>query len=135
MKKIIFVLAVLGAALACKKNSSPKKIERLIVGESWKIRKWIDNNVNYRDVFKNYVYTANKEKEFISAGPDSIVRGSWDTQDRKNPAVFIINLPVTVKDSSLGDDWNMVFLSKDEFRLERVNEQKHPNDELIFKKL
>ncbi len=135
MKKIIFVLAVLGAALACKKNSSPKKIDRLIVGESWKIGKWIDNNVNYTDVFKNYVYTANKEKEFISAGPDSIVRGSWDAQDRKNPAVFIINLPATVKDSSLGDDWNMVFLSKDEFRLERVNEQKHPNDELIFKKL
>lgn len=134
MKKIIFVFAILGAVLACKKNSSPKKVDRLIVGQSWKLEKWIDNNVNLSEVFENYTYSFNKEKEFISVGPDSTVRGSWDTQDRKNPAVLILSFPGTVKDSALADDWNIVYLSKDEFRLERVNEQKHPNDECIFKR-
>jgi hypothetical protein len=134
MKKIVFLLFIFGAVLACKKNSSPRKIDRIIVGNDWKLEKFIDANVNYSEVFKNYVYTVNDSKEFISAGPDSTVRGSWDTQDRKNPAVFIINLPVTVADSALGDDWNVVYLAKDEFRLERLNGQKHPNDECIFKK-
>ena len=135
MKKLVFLLFVFGAVLACKKNSSPRKFDRLVIGENWKLEKFIDNNINYSDVFKNYVYSLNKEKEFISAGTDSTVRGSWDTQDRKNPAVLIISLPENIKDSALGDDWNVVFLSKDEFRLERLNEQKHPNDECIFKKL
>lgn len=135
MKKALILLFVFGALLACKKNSSPRKIDRLIVGNDWKLEKFIDANINYSDVFENFTYVINKEKEFISVGTDSTVRGSWDTQDRKNPAVLIINLPATIKDSALGDDWNVVYLSKDEFRLERVNEQKHPNDECIFKKL
>ncbi len=135
MKKIVFLLFVFGAVLACKKNSSPRKIDRLIVGENWKLEKFIDANVNQSEVFEDYVYTLNKEKEFVSAGPDSTVRGSWDTQERKNPAVLIISLPDNVADTALGDDWNVVFLSKDEFRLERLNEQKHPNDECIFKRL
>ncbi len=135
MKKLILMLFVFGAVFAaCKKNSSPKKIDRLIVGETWKLAKFIDGNVNYTETFENYSYLINKEKEFVSIGPDSTVRGSWDTQDRKNPAVLIISLPVNIVDSALGDDWNVVFLSKDEFRLERLNEQKHPNDECIFRK-
>ncbi len=135
MKRIIFLLFIVASLGACSKKSSPNKIERLLVGEKWKLEKWIDNNVNISDTVKNFVYEFNDSKEFISRGVDSTVIGSWDTQDRKNPAVLILSIAVNARDGRLGDDWNVIFLTKDEFRLERVNDPKHPNDECIFKRL
>jgi hypothetical protein len=136
MKKLLIALLVLAAfAPACKKNSSPRKIDRLIMGETWRLEKIIDSNVNYSLEYTNYTFNFTKEKVLSIVMPDSSFVGSWDRLEEKNPAILILNTPNVGPARRLGDDWNVIFLSKDEFRLERLNDQKHPNDECIFRRI
>ncbi|MFA7273232.1 MAG: hypothetical protein WC044_05150 [Crocinitomicaceae bacterium] len=134
MKKILLALLVLAAfAPGCKKKSSAKKIDRLIMNETWRLEKFIDSNVNYTLDYTNYTFNFTKEKQLTIVMPDSTFAGSWDRQEAKNPAVLILNTPDNSPTVRLGDDWNVVFLTKDEFHLERLNDKKNANDVCIFR--
>ena len=135
MKKLVFLLFIFAALGACKKNSSTKKFDRLVVNNNWKLAKWIDQGVNKSETFEDYIYEFTDHKEFISVNSGKKNIGSWDTQDAKNPAILILNIGETTPEASIADDWKIVFLSKDEMRLERLNQNYEPGDECIFKKL
>jgi hypothetical protein len=134
MKKILLTLLVMAAfAPGCKKKSSAEKIDRLIMNETWRLEKFIDSNVNYTLDFSNYTFNFTKEKQLTIVMPDSTFAGSWDRQEAKNPAILILNTPDNSPTVRLGDDWNVVFLTKDEFHLERLNDKKNENDVCIFR--
>jgi peroxiredoxin len=136
MKKLLIALLVLAAfAPACKKRTTPRRIDRLIKGETWRLEKIVDSNVNYTLEFTNYTFDFTKEQLLAITMPDSMIVGSWDRLEEKDPAVLILNTANAGPTKKLGDDWNVIFLSKDEFRLERLNDKKHPNDECIFKRI
>jgi|TARA_R110000737_G_scaffold222262_1_gene237537 hypothetical protein len=136
MKKLFIALLVLAAfAPGCKKKSSPKKIDRLIMGETWRLEKFIDSNANLTLNYTNYTFQFTKEKLFAIVMPDSSFVGSWDRLEDKNPAILILNTPNAGPTRKLGDDWNVIFLSKDEFRLERLNGKGSEADECIFRKI
>ncbi len=136
MKKILVALLILTAfAPACKKRSTPKRIDRLIMGQTWRLEKIIDSNINYSAEYSGYTFDFTKEMQLNVATPDSTFTGLWDRQEVKNPAILILTTPNAGPTKRLGDDWNVIFLSKDEFRLERLNDKKNPNDECIFRKM
>lgn len=136
MKKLILAILVLAAfAPGCKKKSSARKIDNLIMGETWRLEKIIDSNVNLSLQYTNYTFAFTKEKSLSIVMPDSSFVGSWDRQEEKNPAILILNTPSVGPTYRLGDDWNVIFLTKDEFRLERLNDKKHANDECIFRRI
>ena len=136
MKKVFIALLILAAfAPGCKKKSSPRKIERIIVDEQWRLEKIIDSNINYSLEFTNYSFSFTNELALNIRTPDSTITGSWDRQEDKNPAILIVNTANAGPTKKLGDDWNVVFLTRDEFRLERLNDKKHPNDMCIFRKI
>jgi hypothetical protein len=85
--------------------------------------------------FTNHTFKFDEEKELVIVTPDSTYKGSWDRLEDKNPAILILNTPNSGPTKKLGDDWNVVYLSKDEFHLERLNDKKHENDECIFRRI
>jgi hypothetical protein len=136
MKKLLLALLVLAAfAPGCKKKSSPRKIDRIIKGSTWRLEKIIDSNINYTLDYKNYTFQFTEEMRLAIATSDSTINGSWDRLEDKNPAILILNTANAGPTKKLGDDWNVIFLSKDEFRIERLNDKKSPNDECIFRKI
>lgn len=136
MKKLLIALLVIAAfAPACKKRTTPRRIDRLIMGETWRLEKIIDSNINYSLAYSGYTFKFTKEMNLNITTPDSTIAGLWDRQEEKNPAVLILTTANVGPTKRLGDDWNVVFLSKDEFRLERLNDKKNENDECIFRKI
>ncbi len=133
MKKLlIFAVLIFAIGMGCNKRSTPNKVKKILTEDSWKIERFTDGGVNLKDLYNAdyFVFeTGNGLK--IPNRPES---GSWFLTSEKNPAVIEINLPTTTDLSVLADDWNVVYINKTEFHLERKDGKKAENDELFFVK-
>lgn len=136
MKKILFLAITLVFAFgACRKASTPSRVNRLLAKGTWKVEKMVDSTVNISKQFENLTFVFDSDRTLTAKG-DSIIKGVWDVPSKqRDPAELIIYLPENSQIKPISDDWLVVFLTKNEFRLERLNGKKGATDECIFVKL
>ena len=135
MKRVgyIFVGLLILTTLACNKRVTPNKVERIITQDSWKIQRFVNNGVEIKDTFALDLFVFDEHNNLKIPNRPEI--GSWFLTSAKNPAVIEFNLPTNTNLAYLADDWNMVYLNKNEFHLERKDGQLHSSDLLYFVRL
>ncbi|MFT7344010.1 MAG: hypothetical protein ACI9XP_000588 [Lentimonas sp.] len=136
MKRIAFILiATLFLAISCKKRSTPFKVRRTMVENTFVISRFVDNGVNITTDFSGTTLFFGEDRT-ISISPDDTLVAAYSIPDNaSNPTNVIFYLPDTNKFAPLSDDWSVVFITGKEFRLERLNGQKSEGDQLIFSKI
>ncbi len=134
MKRILIagMLALVSLA-GCNKRVTPNKIEKIITQDKWKIQRFIDNGVNLKDTFALDIFVFDEDHSvLVENRPEE---GSWELTSDKSPGVIDINLPTYTNLAYLADDWNMIFLNKNEFHLERRDGKLDDGDLLYFIRL
>jgi len=138
MKKfLLFTFFGIFLLFACKKHTTPSRVSNRLEKGPWIVAKFIDSTVNRTEEFIDVVFDFQEHRAlqiFIPSG--DTVSGSFDIPgNSKDPALLIIHIPEFALTQPVSDDWNVIFLSKDEFRLERLDGKKAEDDELIFRRL
>jgi hypothetical protein len=138
MKKLaILVLVMTIGILSCKKNTTPNRVGNRLLNGPWKIGKFVDSTVNRTTDYTDVVFDFMENWQlFINAKYTDTVDAKFDIpENTKNPATLVLTIPSDSLLQPLRDDWSVVFLSKEEFRLVRLNGKKDTTDECIFRKL
>lgn len=136
MKKLaILILVCSTLAISCKRRTTPNKVNARVTEGAWVIGKFRDSGEIRTFDFTNVVFDFQEFKMLsVVRNFEDTFNSSWEVpENQKNPAQMILRFPET--DSLLQllhDDWNVVYLKKDEFRMERLDGQKDSTDELIF---
>lgn len=126
MKKLIFLSVVflfLGAS--CKTKTTPRKVERFLPGEFWKVSNFTDNGVNLTDNYATYLIGFSEEgnSSVQISGQFDPVNGSWSVGTGKNPAILYLNFPLTTPIDTnimlLTDDWQVKSITDKEIKLSR----------------
>lgn len=126
MKKI-FIFSVLFIILvtSCKTKTTPKKVERFLPGEFWKVSNFTDNGVNLTDNYAAYLIGFGEEgnSSIQISGQFDPVYGSWSVGTAKNPAILYLNFPLTTPIDTnimlLTDDWQVKSITDKEIKLSR----------------
>lgn len=138
MKKLIllsFSIALL--TIACKKNSTPNRTLNRLNKGPWQIAKFIDSTENRTNDYAGWVFDFLEMKELsIVTDIADTFPSTWDVPENETkPARLIIKTPADSAVLPLFDDWYVVYLSREEFRLERQDGVRDTTDELIFRKI
>jgi hypothetical protein len=135
MRKLLFVaFALTMLTVSCKKNSTPDKVVKRITVGTWYIAKMIDSTVNRTPEMKNLNFIFQSDRK-LTVEANEKIDGAWSVPvNQKKPAQLIIYVPDFDVVKPVSDDWIVTFITKEEFRLERLNGKKAENDELIFRK-
>ena len=135
---LTLILLVFAVLIGCKENTTPSRVNKRVKEGPWRIGKFKDSTVNRTEHYKGAIFDFTEENEliFLSASLDTF-DGAWEVPSKESkPATLILRLPT--EDSlpaRLSDDWHVVFISKDEFRIERLNGKLHESDECFFRRI
>lgn len=133
----LFLFVILTTALvvvSCGKNTEPKRFEKIITEGSWRVGKAQFNKQNKTTVFSNYVFHFMPNKDIKIYGVSDTISGAWSRGNDKRPLIFYMSFsqsyPAYIP---LDDDWEVTYLTKDEFKLWR-NDNNVSEDEIIFRR-
>lgn len=126
MKKFFFLsIMLLVITASCKTKTTPRKVERFLPGEFWKITNFSDNGVNLTANYSAYLigFSENGNASIQISGQFDPVNGSWSVGTGKNPAILYLNFPLTTPlDTNimlLTDDWQVNSITDKEIKLSR----------------
>ncbi len=123
--KLFTYLFLIFLVFACKTRTNPKKVEKFLPGEFWKISFFIENGSDISNDFITYQFSFSEGGGANAkiTGQFFPVNGSWSTGTTKNPAILYLNYPLTTPiDTNLikiTDDWLVTSISKTEVKLSR----------------
>lgn len=126
MKKFFFLsILVLFVSASCKTKTTPRKVERFLPGEFWKVTNFTDNGVNLTANYSAYLigFSENGSASIQISGEFDPVNGAWSVGTGKNPAILYLNFPLTTPlDTNimlLTDDWQVNSITDKEIKLSR----------------
>jgi hypothetical protein len=126
MKNFFFLsIMVLLVSASCKTKTTPRKVERFLPGEFWKISNFTDNGVNLTSNYSPYLigFSENGNASIHISGQFDPVNGSWSVGTGKNPAILYLNFPLTTPlDTNImliTDDWQVNSITDKEIKLSR----------------
>ncbi|HRO75186.1 MAG TPA: hypothetical protein PLP27_03440 [Crocinitomicaceae bacterium] len=135
LTKLIFVSVLFTSLImvSCGKNTEPDRFKKIVSDSSWRIGRAQVGTQNKTSDFNNYVFRFKYGKDIEVIHELDTVLGTWNHGNAKKPLLFYMNFSQQVpsKFFTLDDDWVVVYLTKDEFRLERNDSSE---DEIIFRK-
>ncbi len=123
MRKIIgclFVLSLVGTFGACKKYTTPRRVEKIISVDSWTVKRFLSNGEVITSEFEGKSFGFGESKNIV-VSEDENATGQWGTGLNKNPATLYITGFSYEPYTLLNDDWSVVSCSKKEFVLEADN--------------
>lgn len=102
---------------ACTTYVSPKKVERIITVDSWKITSFIFNGTDIASQFSDKTVGFG-ESGTITFFPTIVETGSWTTSSGRKPTLLYIQGFVADPYFNLNDDWTVVECGKFTVKLE-----------------
>jgi len=113
---VLFIFAF-SALSGCSSYVSPKKVDRVISVDSWRITQF---NFNGTDIAADF---SGQTLGFGSSGsvtvlPGNGVSGSWNTSLNRKPTLLYIQGFTAVPYFYLNDDWTVVECSKTTIKIE-----------------
>lgn len=126
MKKFFYLsIALLVITVSCKTKTTPRKVERFLPGEFWKVTNFTDNGVNLTANYTTYFigFSENGNASIHISGQFDPVNGAWSVGTGKNPAILYLNFPLTIPlDTNImliTDDWQVNSITDKEIKLSR----------------
>lgn len=113
---IFWVIFTLGLSLSCKKYTTPKKVARVIVVDSWTIQSFFFEGLSITNDFSEHVYAFDENNTVQAKGIVGSV-GTWTVGLNKNPATLYLSNFFGYPMSTLNDDWTVDSCSKEEIKL------------------
>lgn len=136
MKKFLFLLMIFAGLVACRKYTTPNNVKKVLSRDTWKVARMVNFNKNITDSLDDLRMSfANDFGLRVSARDTSYV-GTWEIPSNdKCPAELYINLPAThFRAQPLSDDWYVIYRTKEELHLERLNGKNGASDVCILRK-
>ncbi|MFN5984992.1 MAG: hypothetical protein ACK46Y_06055 [Fluviicola sp.] len=126
MKKFFFLSVLLLVVIAsCKTKTTPRKVERYLPGEFWKVTNFTDNGVNLTANYSDYLigFSESGSASVKISGQFDPVNGAWSVGTGKNPAILYLNFPLTTPIDTnimlITDDWQVNSITDKEIKLSR----------------
>lgn len=125
MRKGLFVsialLMLIGlSTLSCKKYTTPNKVKKSLVKDSWRIQTFfLDGNSITAD-FSNQALSFDESGGVLAKGVVGNA-GAWSVGLNKNPATLFLSNFLTYPLSALNKDWTVDSCSKKEIKLSGGN--------------
>lgn len=113
----LFFAMALGLTFGCSTYVSPKKVNRLISVDSWKIVKFEFNGMDIAADFSGQTFGFG-ESGSVSVLPGIGVSGSWNTSLNRKPTLLYIQGFTATPYFYLNDDWTVLECSKTRIKLE-----------------
>ena len=117
MKKLLFICFGFFLLVSCTTRVTPKKVDRIIVKDSWKITSFMFNGEQISDQFgdKKIGFGEDGDVQFIPTAGET---GSWNTGTEKKPTLLYIQGFVSEPYFNLNDDWSVIECSSSSIKLE-----------------
>ena len=129
---IFLLFAVITISFACTKYSSPRKVNRLLTQDVWKISSIYIRNIDMTPEFEGDEFVFQEDNDIIVTGPVGI-GGSWDTGVESNPTNLQLVVTPIYPYYELNADWIFTQCTKNQMTLE-VKDSIYINT-LILKKV
>lgn len=118
-RSVVLLLLITSVLLGCGKFTQPKRVERIISVDSWKVTHFFSGGENVTSQFEI------GRLGFGDGGSLTIldvegVTGSWNVSSSK-PTKLYINSIQTAPFDLLNDDWEVTLCKKKEIQLESDN--------------
>ncbi len=138
MKKALFIcFSIALMAISCNTRTTPKEVINKLQKDRWEISRFLDSTNRRTFDYEDVVFKFDEMSALTIVTPSSDTFDcSYDVPEyEKNPAHLILNVPQSGITSPLSDNWKVIYLTNDEFRLERYDGKLHETDQLIFSKI
>lgn len=109
--KLIMSLCCMLMLLGCGKRTTPKKVERILGKDSWKITEFINNGSDIATTFVSYKFKFEEGGAVRVSGAPDPTGGSWSVGENKNPAIIYFVFPLNDNLHPMSDDWQVTKLS------------------------
>lgn len=117
IKSIFAISAVLFLLMACSSYVRPKKVERIITKEKWKITKFMFDGEDIASSFAEKTFGFGESGNILVL-PANGESGSWTVGLNSKPTLLYIQGFTTEPYFFLNDDWTVVEASKTNIKLE-----------------
>ncbi|MBL1281149.1 MAG: hypothetical protein COA33_012800 [Fluviicola sp.] len=110
------IIVTLALVSSCKKYTTPNKVSRIIVKDSWRIQSFFFQGNSITIDFASQVFSFEEEGGVLAKGITGNV-GVWDVGANKNPAILYLSNFLNYPLMTLNDDWTVDSASKKEIKL------------------
>lgn len=132
MKNAMFLaVALLMLAAGCAKKTTPKRVEKLLVGDEWKISTFSMDGESVYSSYSAYEFKFESNGIITAVGEDFVANGHWETGLDKRPAIIYFTFTSGHGLEFLADDWMVKEMYKNKMKLER-NDPNGDGGILIF---
>lgn len=115
------LIAVFGMLSGCTKYTTPSKVSRRIVNDSWTIQSFTIDGQSVTSNYSGYTFSFADDGgisvKAIAAGFSAT--GAWEMGLDKNPAILYLSFAPGGGLEYLADDWQVVEMQKSLMRLKR----------------
>jgi hypothetical protein len=109
--------------LGCEKYVTPNKINKKLTKGTWRIAELQEDDSNLTVQYQDYKFTF-QDGGKVSITGDTVVNGSWELGEEKNPTLMFLSFPLTEKTTFFVDDWLVKGISRTECYMTRNDESK-----------
>lgn len=113
---IFSLFLILGVTVSCKKYTTPNRVSKVIVVDSWTIQNFFFEGASITTEFSEQVFSFEEGGSILAKGIIESV-GIWSVGLNKNPATLYLSNFLTYPMSAFNDDWTVDSCSKKEIKL------------------
>ena len=124
--KIVLYIVLICYLIACSKYTTPKKVHRKLVVNTWLVNEFIDNQKSIVNKFSGIGFNFAKDGTVLTTS-QSRVSGTWSVGSNSNPAIIYLNFPNTDSMNIFSDDWIVYKLTSLECILKRKSDNENYN--------
>lgn len=117
--------------VACKKNTSPSRVKRIISQGQWKVKRMFYDNGDSTSLYANETFRFTKDG-CVWVGGNSVIDGTWKVNQDEKPSRFELTLKPFVPFNLLNADWKFDALTNK--RIELSLGKANAKDILVFEK-
>tara|TARA_R110002072_G_scaffold929_4_gene7498 strand:+ start:13249 stop:13674 length:426 start_codon:yes stop_codon:yes gene_type:complete len=113
---LVNMAVILVLVSSCKKYTTPNRVSKVIVKDSWRIQSFFFQGNSITIDFSGQVFSFEDEGGVLAKGITGNV-GVWDVGANKNPAILYLSNFLNYPMMTLNDDWTVDSCSKKEIKL------------------
>lgn len=114
---LILGLFLMFGTTSCEKRVTPKKVQRIIMKDSWRISNFFFEGQNIESSFEGRTLGFGEADELLPL-PNTGIQGHWRTSTDKKPTILYMAAFYDSLFFSLNDDWTVTTCSKSTINLE-----------------
>lgn len=114
---VLGIFLIIGTS-SCEKRVTPKKLERIITKDSWRISNFYFEGQNIESAYANKTLGFGDEDGSLTVLPYEGITGHWHASLGKKPTLIYIYAFTDSLYFNLNDDWTVSTCSKSTIQLE-----------------